>query len=161
MSFKYETQGILQSFISWVETQFNRCIKTLRTDNGTEISSMKQYLDTNGINYHNSCAYTHQKNGVVERKHHHLLNVGRALRFQANLPLKFWGESIQMACYLINRLPTPPLSHKSPYQLLYNKLPSYHHLRTFGCLCYATNLLPTHKSDQRARRFIFVGYPLG
>ena len=103
MSFKFETQGILQSFISCVETQFNCCIKTLRTNNETKISSMKQYLDTKGINYHNSCAYTHQKNGVVERKHHHLLNVGRALRFQANPLLKFWEESVQT----INHLPTP------------------------------------------------------
>ncbi|KAL6348322.1 hypothetical protein AAG906_005622 [Vitis piasezkii] len=113
MSFKSETQGILQSFISWVETQFN-------------------HLDTKG-----SITIIHvltpQQNGVVERKHRHLLNVGRALRFQANLPLKFWGESIQTACYLINRLPIPLLSHKSPYQLLHNK----------------------------ARRCIFVGYPLG
>ena len=30
MSFKSKTQGILQSFISWVETQFNCCVKTLR-----------------------------------------------------------------------------------------------------------------------------------
>lgn len=150
MSFKSETQGILQSIISWVERQFNSRIKTLRTDNGTEIFSMKQYLDSKGINYHHSCTSTPQQNGVVERKHRHLLNVGRALHFQANLPLKFWVESVQTACYLINRLPTPLLSYKSPYQLLHNKPPTYNHLRTFGCLCYATNLLPIHKFDQRA-----------
>ena len=94
-------------------------------------------------------------------KHHHLLNMGRALHFQENLSLKFWGESVQMAQYLINCLPTPILSHKLSYQLLYNKLPSYNHLRTFRCLCYATNLLCTHKFDQWACHFIFVGYPLG
>ena len=121
---------------------------------------MKYYLDTKGINYHHSCAYTPQQNGMVERKHCHLLNVGKTLRFQANL-LKFWGKSVQIVCYLINRLPTPLLSHKLSYQLLYNKLPSYNHLQTFGCLCYATNLLPTHKFDQRAHCCIFVGYSLG
>ena len=94
-------------------------------------------------------------------KHRHLFNVGRAHRFQANLTLKFWGrERIQTTCYLINRLPTPLLSHKSPYQLLHNKLLTYNHLRTFECLCYDTYLLHTQKFDQRADRCIFVGYPL-
>jgi hypothetical protein len=161
MSFKSETQGILQSFISWVKTQFNRCVKILRSDNGQEFLSMKKFFDSKGISFQSSCTSTPQQNGVVERKHRHILNVGRALRFQANLPLTFWGESVQTACYLINRLPTPLLSYQSPYQKLHKLQPTYTHLRTFGCLCYATNLKPTHKFDQRAHRCIFVGYPLG
>ncbi|KAF7132885.1 hypothetical protein RHSIM_Rhsim09G0014100 [Rhododendron simsii] len=161
MSFKSETQGIMQSFISWVKTQFNCHIKTLRSDNGSEFLSMKHFLDTKGIVFHHSCTSTPQQNGVVERKHRHLLNVGRALRFQANLPLTFWGESVQTACYLINCLPTPLLPYQSPYQKLHKMQPTYTHLRTFGCLCYATNLKPKHKFDQRAHRCIFIGYPLG
>ena len=102
--------------------------------------------------FQHSYPYTPQKNRVVKRKHRHLLNVGRALRFQGNLPLKFWGESIQTTCYLINRLPTPLLSHKSPYEILHGKSSGYSHIRVFGCLCYATNLTPTHKFDMRARR---------
>lgn len=31
-----------------------------------------------------------QQNGVIERKHKHLLEVARALRIQANLPLSFF-----------------------------------------------------------------------
>lgn len=96
----------------------------------------------------------------MERKHRHLLNVGRVLRFQANLSLKFWGESIKTTCYLINRLPTPLLFQKSPYEILHGRSQSYSHIRVFGCLCYATNLTPTHKFDIRAHQCIFVGYPL-
>lgn len=89
MSFISETHGVLRSFLSWVETQFHTRVKTLQTDNGTEILSMRDYFVDKGINYHRSCPSTPQQNGVVQRKHRHLLNVGRALRFHANLPLKF------------------------------------------------------------------------
>ena len=95
MRFESKTQGILQSFISWVETQFDSRVKTLRSNNGREFECMKQYLGTKGITFHSSCTSTPQQNRVVERKHRHLLNVGRALRFQANLPLKFWSESVK------------------------------------------------------------------
>ena len=42
-----------------------------------------------GIIHQTLCVYTPQQNGVVERKHRHLLEVSRALRFQASLPIKF------------------------------------------------------------------------
>ena len=52
-----------------------------------------------------------------------------------------------------NRLPSP----KSPFELLYNQPPSLSHLKTFGCLCYATVVSPKQKFDPRARQCIFIG----
>ena len=89
MKFKSETQGLIKTFISFVTTQFNCQVKCLRSDNGSEFLSMKPYLSTLGILFQSSCPSTPQQNGVVERKHRHLLNVSRALRIDANLPLKF------------------------------------------------------------------------
>lgn len=122
---------------------------------------MRDFFQTNGIEYQCTCVYTPQQNGVVESKHRHILTVARALRFQSHLPLTFWGDCVLTAVYLINRLPSPLLSTKSSFKLLYNRPPSLDHLRVFGCLCYTTVVHPLHKFDPRAKRCVFVGYPTG
>lgn len=50
----------------------------------------------------------------------------------------------------------------TPYEGLYNKAPSFEHLRIFGCLCYAHNQQRIgDKFASRSRRCVFVGYPHG
>lgn len=92
MRFKSEIQGILKSFFTHVQTQFNCRIKSAHSDYGAEFTSMKSTFNDLGILFQHSCPSAPQQNGVVERKHRHLLNVSRALQFQANLPIRFWGE---------------------------------------------------------------------
>ncbi|KAM2583718.1 hypothetical protein TB2_044793 [Malus domestica] len=161
MNLKSETQEKIKLFFAYVNTQFQRQVKQVRTDNGAEFLSLRSFFANSGTVFQHTCPHTPQQNGVVERKHRHLLNVGRALRFQANLPLKFWGESLLTATYLINRTPTIVLSKKTPYEMLNTRPSTYMHLRVFGCLCYATHTSPKHKFDVRAHKCLFVGYPSG
>ncbi|KAM7485260.1 hypothetical protein LguiA_001269 [Lonicera macranthoides] len=161
MRHKSEAQPLLKHFFSYALTQFNSRIKTFRSDNGSEFLSLRSFFNDNGTNFQHTCVYTPQQNGVVERKHRHILQVARALKFHANLPDQFWGECALTAVHIINRLPSPLLAYKTPYERLYSKPPTYSHLRIFGCLAYATNVHPTHKFDSRAIPSILIGYPLG
>lgn len=164
MKYKSDAYSLLVHFLAYVRNQFQTCVKTIRSDNGTEFTnnSFQKILCDSGILQQFSCPGTPQQNGVVERKHRHLLNVARALRFQADLPLIFWGDCILTATYLINRTPSKLLAGQTPYEKLYGHPPDFTHLRTFGCLCYAsTSHDHPNKFAPRARRCIFVGYPAG
>ena len=99
---------------------------------------------------------------MVERKHQHLLNITRALLFQANLPKLFWSFAVSHAAFIINRITSPVLDNHTPYELLHNKPPDLSMLRVFGSLCFASTL--THnrsKLDSRARKCISLGHKPG
>lgn len=82
--------------------------------------------------------------------------------FQANLPIKLWGESVLTAAHLINQTPSSLLNGKSPYESLYGKPLTYDIIKTFGCLCYAhSSPRDKDKFKARSRKCIFVGYPFG
>nr|KYP53203.1 Retrovirus-related Pol polyprotein from transposon TNT 1-94 [Cajanus cajan] len=161
MKTKSETREHIKRFISYVETQFQTKLKTLRGDNGVEFA-MDEFFSSKGILHKTSCVETPQKNGVVERKNQHILNVARALNFQANLPKKIWNFAIQHVIHLINWLPTPLLENRTPYELLYSKPPLFMHLKVFGCLAYASTL-EAHRTkfNSRARKSVFIGYKEG
>lgn len=123
---------------------------------------MSTFFQEQGIIHETSCVHTPQQNGRVERKHRHILEVARALRFQSHFPIEFWGECVLNAAYLINHTPSQVLYGKNPFEILYGNAPSYKHLPVFGCLAYAHNL--HHKGDKfesRSKRCVFVGYPYG
>ncbi|GJZ78479.1 retrovirus-related pol polyprotein from transposon TNT 1-94 [Tanacetum coccineum] len=146
---KSDAFAILKTFLKVVELHFNAKVKYVRSDNALEFDKgpCASYLANQGIDHKTTCVDRPQQNGRAKRKHRHILEVARALRFQATLPLRFWGDCITTATYLINRFPSPILHNKTPYELLLNKVPDYSYLKVFGCFAVATNPL------------IFLGYP--
>ena len=106
MKLKSEVYAIFLQFKKHVELQFSRKLKFLQADLGTEYKPLLPFLKSNGIGFRTSCAYTHQQNGVPERKHRHVVETGLTLLAQANMPLIFWVEAFQAAVLLVNNLPT-------------------------------------------------------
>lgn len=164
MKYKSQAVSLLTIIFAYVKNHFGVTVKAVRSDNGLEFvgSQCQNLFKEHGILHHRTCIYTPQQNGVVERKHRHLIQVARALLFQVGLSQKFWGESVLAAAYLINRLPTSVLKWQTPYEILHNKKPSYELLKVFGCLCYSTVVSPSKsKFDARSRKCLFIGYVAG
>jgi histone deacetylase 1/2 len=142
-----------------VELQFNCKIKNVQTDGGGEFRPLTQHLTKLGIIHRLTCPHTHHQNGLVERKHRHLVETGLTLLSKANLPMQFWDHAFITAAFLINRIPTPVLHNNSPYFVLLNKHPDYKALKIFGCACFPF-LRPYHstKLAYRSQECVFLGY---
>ncbi|KAJ0534271.1 putative RNA-directed DNA polymerase [Helianthus annuus] len=161
---KSEASDCLMNFYKMVKTQFGKAIKKIRCDNGGEFVSnrMTSFYTQEGILLETTCPHTPQQNGVVERKHRHLLETTRALMFQASLPKKFWGECVLAASYIINCLPSKVTSNKTPYEIMFREKPDYSRMRILGCLAYYWSTETNgDKFEFRGRPGVFLGYPQG
>ncbi|KAL3846245.1 hypothetical protein ACJIZ3_003648 [Penstemon smallii] len=156
---KSDVVDVFRLFKNKVECLFNSKIRMIQSDWGGEFRSLRKLLDSFGITHRIYYPYSHPQNGTVERKHRHIVEVGLALLSHASLPHKFWFDAFVTAVYLINRLPTPILGNKSPFEILFHKTPKYRFLKVFGCQCWP-NLRPynKHKMDPRSLPCVFLGY---
>ncbi|RVX19313.1 Retrovirus-related Pol polyprotein from transposon TNT 1-94 [Vitis vinifera] len=142
-----------------IETRFNIKIKGVYSDNGGEFTVLRPFFTTHGISHYTTAPYTPQQNGVSKRRHRHIVETGQTLLSHVSLPSEYWAYAFATATYLINRLPSPVLHHKSPLQALFKQQPWYEKLRSFGCLCFPL-MKPynTNKFQKKSVPCIFVGY---
>jgi len=83
----------------------------------------QKILAEHGIFHHLTCPYTSPQNGIVERKHRHIQEMGLTLLAQACLPNCYWVDAFLTSVYLINRLPTKVLNNITPYFVLHKTMP--------------------------------------
>jgi hypothetical protein len=154
MKHKSEARQRIIEFITLIENQLKTIVKAIRSDNGPEFI-MPNFYASKGIIHQTSCVETPQQNARVERKHQHILNVARALLFQAHLPKHFWSYAVLHAVFLINHVPTSVLKDKSPYEVLNNELPNLASLKVFGSLAYATTL-QAHRTKLSSKKYLYL-----
>nr|GFB31155.1 putative ribonuclease H-like domain-containing protein [Tanacetum cinerariifolium] len=158
---KDETSDILKTFITGIEYQINHKVKIIRCDNGTEFKNhdMNQFCGMKGIKREFSVARTPQQNRVAERKNKILIEAARTMLADSLLPIPFWAEAVNTACYVQNRVLVTKPHNKTPYELLLGRSPSIGFMRPFGCLVTIFNTLdPLGKFDGKADEGFLVGY---
>ncbi|CAA7060053.1 unnamed protein product [Microthlaspi erraticum] len=87
-------------------------------------------------------------------------NAIRALLFQAKLSPVYWVEALHVAVHILNILPSSSIHNRIPFTTLFNRTPTYTHLRVFGCLCFPNlNHSNLPKLSPRSTPCLFLGYP--
>ncbi|XP_073136981.1 uncharacterized protein [Henckelia pumila] len=131
MKCKSDFLTIFRNFKALVKTQHSSVIKFFRCNLGGEYTynNFSQLLASDGTIHQTSCTDTPQQNGVVERKHRHLVEIARSFMLSAEVPSVYWGEAVLTASHVINRIPISHNSGLSPFEKLYGHSPDYSSLR--------------------------------
>ncbi|GJT04372.1 putative ribonuclease H-like domain-containing protein [Tanacetum coccineum] len=144
-----------------LEKKLNHNVKIIRCDNETEFKNyaMNELCAKKGIKKEFSVARTPQQNGVSERKNRTLIKAARTMLADSLLPLPFWAEAVNIACYVLNRVLVTKPQNKTPYELLIGKSPSISFMRPFGCPLTILNTLDSlGKFDRKFDEGYFLGY---
>jgi hypothetical protein len=124
-----------------------------------ENSKFEEFCLSYGIKQEFSSPITPQQNGVVERKNRVIQEIARVMIHSKNLAQYFWGEPVNTACHIINRVYLRPETNKTPYEIWRGKKPTVKYFKNFGSKCYILrdreNL---GKFDTKSDEGIFLGY---
>ncbi|KAD1053243.1 hypothetical protein E3N88_43364 [Mikania micrantha] len=130
---KDETAEILKSFILRVENE----------------SITRQF----------SAPRTPQQNGVAERRNRTLIEAVRTMLSDAKLPITFWAEAVNTACYVQNRVLVVKTHGMTPYEIWHKRKPFIGLLKPFGCQCTILNTKDhLAKFAEKSAKGYFVGY---
>nr|GEZ92004.1 hypothetical protein [Tanacetum cinerariifolium] len=131
---KDETSPILKTFITGLENQLCLKVKVIRSDNGTNLRIM-----------------TSEKRTLIE--------AARTMLADSLLPIPFWAEAVNTACYVQNRVLVTKPHNKTPYELLNGRTPSIGFMRPFGCpVTILSTLGSLGKFNGKVDEGFLVGY---
>nr|GEV44543.1 ribonuclease H-like domain-containing protein [Tanacetum cinerariifolium] len=126
-----------------IENQLSLKVKIIISDNGTELKNndLNQFCGMKGIKREFSVPRTPQQNGIVERKNRTLNEAARTMLADSLLPIPFWAEVVNTACYAQNMVLVTKPQNKTPYELLLGRTSSIGFMRPFGCPITILNTL--------------------
>ncbi|GKB37522.1 putative ribonuclease H-like domain-containing protein [Tanacetum coccineum] len=120
---------------------------------------MNEFCAKKWIKREFSVSRTPQQNGVVERKNKTLIEATRTMLADLLLPILFWAEAVNTACYVLNMVLVTKPQNKTPYELLIGKPPSISFMRPFRCPLTILNTLdPLGKFDRKLNEGYLLGY---
>jgi len=113
----------------------------------------------NGIIHQTSCSHTSQHNGIVERKHRHILDVAKIMMIHLHVPKYLCANAVLSVCHLINMMSSFVLRGKIPFSCLYPNKSVFSVARVFSCTYFVHDLSSDlDKLSPTSIKYVFVGY---
>ena len=135
---KHAAENAIRGFVALVQRQFDKKIKRVFTDNGTEYvnQSVTQYFLEKGIIHDLMPAHCHEYNGIAERYNRTLMTMVRMMLLQQSedidiekLDKRLWAEACHTAVYIKNRLSHSALSGMTPFEAMFGRKPQLAYMR--------------------------------
>ena len=154
----------LDTWLPWVQRQSGQMLLVIRTNNAREFKALEVWGQPKGIEFEFIEPGTPQQNGVASRFNKIVLEIARALLFDAKVHKKYWKYAVLYANYLRNRTTMIKDSEdengrrKTPHELWFGYPPDLSNLRAWGCrvLYYDSN--PDSKLDIHVAEGTFIMY---
>ncbi|GBO39900.1 Retrovirus-related Pol polyprotein from transposon TNT 1-94 [Araneus ventricosus] len=158
---KSEVFSIFKEYLSRVQRELGRKLKSVRTDNGMEFchKDFEIFLRDLGIKIERISFYTPELNGIAERFNRSSMEAVRTMLQDSGLQPRFWAEALHAYVHIKNRCSHKLTEGKTPMEIWSGHKPSIRHCRTFGSLAYV--YVPTvnrNKLQPKAKIGILVGY---
>ncbi|GBN20202.1 Retrovirus-related Pol polyprotein from transposon TNT 1-94, partial [Araneus ventricosus] len=158
---KSEVFSIFKEYLSRVQRELGRKLKSVRTDNGLEFchKDFETFLRNLGIKIERTSFYTPELNGIAERFNRSSMEAVRTMLQDSGLQPRFWAEALHAYVHTKNRCSHKLTEGKTPMEIWSGHKPSIRHCRAFGSLAYV--YVPTvnrNKLQPKAKIGILVGY---
>nr|GEW39656.1 ribonuclease H-like domain-containing protein [Tanacetum cinerariifolium] len=122
---------------------------------------MNDFCLQKGIKREFSNARTPLQNGVAERRSRTLIEAAKTMLADAKLPVTFWAEAVNTACYVQNRVLVNKSHNKTPYELFNGRSPAIGFLKPFGCHVMILNTLDNlGKFEEKEDECYFIRYSM-
>ena len=158
---KNEFVDCLKQAVAWFERQTGRKVKMVTCDNefvvSTEIIDWWKPLQ---FIWKNSAPGDKDGNPIAEKVNDITAGPARAMRYEADLPPKFWAEMEHTATTLQNILPATTGARKgiSPFEQCLGYKPAIRQLKPIGSLGVMYIGKQVGKGNYRGKRVMLLGY---
>ncbi|GBL77255.1 Retrovirus-related Pol polyprotein from transposon TNT 1-94 [Araneus ventricosus] len=158
---KSEVFSFFKEYLSRVQRELGRKLKSVRTDNGMEFyhKDFETFLRDLGIKIERTSFYTPELNGIAERFNRSSMEAVRTMLQDSGLQPKFWAEALHAYVHTKNRCSHKLTEGKTPMEIWSGHKPSIRHCRTFGSLTYVyVPAVNRNKLQPKDKIGILVGY---
>ncbi|KAI0992311.1 hypothetical protein K3495_g15875, partial [Podosphaera aphanis] len=158
---------IATQLLKWINEQFhqfNKRVRAIFRDGGSEFFNLKDYCDNHGIRTDTSAPYTPEQNGASESSNKVVLRKARSMLIDARMPACYWPWAVEHACFITNRLyclrtkSVPIIDFLQGLRQPHPETIDFSNLPRFGCRAYKLINPKPGKFDPRAEMGWFIGF---